>query len=220
MITRRKLAMVVAEFLGTALLALVILAVSKSTIGIPYFVAIAAGLTLVMAVMVLGRISGAHLNPAITLGLLSVRRIQPAKAVVYLAAQFLGGAAAYLLFTYLVGQTWSNTGEFQGKVLVAEATGALIFSLGWAATVYAKLDTARSAAVIGVSLVLGIIVAAAGSGGIVNPAVALGARSWVWGTFVLGPILGSIIGFNLYSLLFAPTDELVEKAPVAPAKKK
>jgi glycerol uptake facilitator-like aquaporin len=63
---------------------------------------------------------------------------------------------------------------------------------------------------------LAILVAAAGSGGVVNPAVALGARSWVWGTFVLGPVLGGIIGFNLYSLLFAKSDVLVEETTSAP----
>lgn len=221
MVTRRKIAMIMAEFLGTALLTLVVLAVSKSTIGIPYFVALAAGLTLVMATLVLGFVSGAHLNPAITIGLWSARRIQTVPAAVYLAAQLLGGAVAYYLFTYLIDQTFPTaSNDFVGRVLVAEALGALIFSLGWAATVYNRMETSKAAVVIGVSFALAIIVAAAGSGGIVNPAVALGAHSWVWGTFVLGPILGSIIGFNLYGLLFAPNKELVVKVPAAFKKNK
>lgn len=220
MVTRRKIAMIMAEFLGTALLTLVVLAVSKSTIGIPYFVALAAGLALVMATLVLGAVSGAHLNPAITIGLWSARRIQTIPAVVYLAAQLLGGAVAYYLFTYLIDQTFPTANnDFVGRVLVAEALGAIIFSLGWAATVYNRMETAKSAVVIGVSFALAIIVAAAGSGGIVNPAVALGAHSWVWGTFVLGPILGAIIGFNLYGLLFAPNKELVVKVPSFKKKK-
>lgn len=208
MLTRKKAAMVLAEFLGTGFLTLAVLAVSKSSIGIPYFVAIAAGLVVATVTLTLGVVSGAHLNPLVTLGLWSVRRVKTIIAIVYLAAQLLGGIAAYYLFTYFVGQTWGNTGTFEGKTLVAEAVGGFIFSLGFAAVIFQKLKGGVAAATIGMSLTLGVLVAAAGAGGIVNPAVALGARSWVWGTFVLGPILGGIIGFNLYSLLFAPASEL------------
>jgi len=218
MLTRKKVAMILAEFLGTAFLTLAVLAVSKSTIGIPYFVAIAAGVVVATVTLTLGAVSGAHLNPLVTIGLWSVRRIKAAPAVVYIAAQLLGGIAAYYLFTYFVGQTFHNTGDFQGKVLVAEAVGGFIFSLGWASVVYQKLTGGVAAAVIGLSLMLAVLVAAAGAGGIVNPAVALGARSWVWGTFVLGPVLGGIIGFNLYSLLFAPAGALVVADKPAPAK--
>ncbi len=218
MLTRKKIAMILAEFLGTALLTLAVLAVSKSTIGIPYFVAIAAGLVVATVTLTLGAVSGAHLNPLVTIGLWSVRRVKTLPAIVYLAAQLLGGIAAYWLFTYFVGQTWHNTNSgFEGRVLVAETVGAFIFSLGWAAVVFQKLEGGRAAATVGMSLMLGVLVSAAGAGGIVNPAVALGAQSWVWGTFVLGPILGGIIGFNLYSLLFAPASSLVEKPAKAPA---
>lgn len=221
MLTRKKIAMIVAEFLGTALLTLAVLAVSKSTIGIPYFVSIAAGLVVATATLTLGAVSGAHLNPIVTIGLWSIRRIKAIPAIVYIAAQLLGGIAAYYLFTYFIsGQTWSNVGEFEGRILVAEAVGGFIFSLGVAAVIYQKFDGGKAAAVIGMSLMLAVLVSAAGAGGIVNPAVALGVRSWVWGTYVLGPVLGAIIGFNLYSLLFAPASALAEKAPVDTGKKK
>lgn len=216
MLERRKIAMIVAEFLGTALLTLVVLSVSKSTIGIPYFVALAAGLTVAAATVTLGVVSGAHLNPAITIGLWSARRIKTVPAVVYVAAQVLGGGAAYLLYTYLIGQHWKNTGDFESQTLVAEAVGAFVFSLGWAAAVYQKLGNSKAAATVGASLALGVIVASSAGAAFLNPAVAFGARSWVLGTYVLGPILGAIIGFNLYALLFAPNGSLKLK----PASKK
>jgi glycerol uptake facilitator len=211
--------MIMAEFLGAGLLTLAVLAVSKSTIGIPYFVAIAAGLVVATVTLTLGAVSGAHLNPIVTIGLWSLRKIKTVPAIVYIASQLLGGFAAYWLFTYLIGQTWPTSGEFEGKILVAEAAGAFIFALGWAAVVYQKFEPGKAAAVIGMSLMLAIVVSSAGAGGIVNPAVALGVKSWVWGTYVLGPVLGAIIGFNLYSLLFAPASALVEKTG-EPAKKK
>ena len=220
MLTRKKAAMVLAEFLGTGFLTLAVLAVSKSSIGIPYFVAIAAGLVVATVTLTLGAISGAHLNPLITIGMWSVRRVKTVIGLVYIIAQLAGGIAAYFLFAYFVGQHWHNTGTFEAKTLVAEAVGGFIFSLGFAAVVFQKLRGGVAAATIGMSLTLGVLVAAAGAGGIVNPAVALGARSWVWGTFVLGPVLGGIIGFNLYSLLFASASELVEAAPAKASRKK
>jgi aquaporin Z len=211
MFGKKKIAMILAEFLGTGALTLVVLGVAKSTIGIPYFVAIAAGLLIAAMTVVFGRVSGAHFNPAITLGLWSARQIKTVVAVVYIAAQMLGGVAAYWLYTYFSGSHWSNMGHFSAKVMVAEAVGTFVFSLAWAAAVYQKLDNHRAAFAVGAGLTLGAIIASAASIGFLNPAVALGARQWGWGTYVLGPVLGSIVGFNLYALLFAETSPIKAK---------
>jgi glycerol uptake facilitator-like aquaporin len=217
---RNKIAMVVAEFLGTALLTAVVLAVSKSNIGIPYFLSIAAGLAVAAGTIIFGTVSGAHFNPAITIGLWSARRIKTIPALAYIAAQLLGGACAYLLYTYFVNTHWSNGGDYDSRVLVAEAAGTFILALGWAAAVYQKLDLGKAAFVVGGALTLGIMVASVAAAGTLNPAVALGARSWEWGTTLLGPILGAVIGFNLYALLFAPTDALAEDNTGYDKKKK
>lgn len=217
MFGRKQIAMIMAEFLGTGVLTLVVLGVSKSTIGIPYFVAIAAGLVLVAMTFVLGNVSGAQFNPAITIGLWTVRKVKTLPAIVYIAAQLLGAGAAYLLFRYFIGQSWQNAGHFEAKVMVAEAVGAFIFSMAWAAAAYQRLESGKAAATVGIGLTLGIIVASAASGALLNPAVALGVRSWVWGSYVLGPVLGAIIGFNLYGLLFAPYSDATATAT---AKKK
>jgi len=221
MFGKSKLAMIVAEFLGTGVLTSVVLSVSHSQLGIAYFIALAAGLVLIAMTFALGGVSGAHLNPAITIGLWSARRIRTLPAVVYIAAQLLGGICAYLLYTYFVNQHWPNSGKFDSRIMVAEVVGAFVFSLGWAATVYQKMENAKAAAVVGVSLALGIFIASSASAGLLNPAVALGARTWVWGTYVLGPILGAVIGFNLYALLFAPGESLLDRVKAkVPANKK
>ena len=69
MFERKKIAMILAEFLGTAILTAVILAVSKSNLGYTYFVALAAGLVLAVGTLVFGSVSGAHFNPVVTIGL-------------------------------------------------------------------------------------------------------------------------------------------------------
>jgi aquaporin Z len=207
MFKRKNLAMIVAEFLGTAVLTTVVLAVSKSTIGIPYFVAIAAGLAVAVGTLVFRPISGAQFNPAITIGLWSARRIKTVPAIVYVAAQLLGGIAAYWLFTYFASQHWANSGHYSGHVLVAEAAGTFVFGLAWAALSYSNTeDNGRAAMLVGLGLTVGIIVASSAASGLLNPAVALGLRLWGWGTYVLGPVLGAVIGVNVYSLLFAPAE--------------
>lgn len=205
MFGRKKIAMLVAEFLGTGVLTLVFLAVSKSSMGFPYFVSIAVGLVLVGLTLTLGSVSGAQLNPAITLGLWTVRRVKTIPALAYVAAQLLGAGAAYLLYTYLIGQKLQNGNtHFDSKILIAETVGTFIFALGWAAAAYQRYEAGKAAAVVGISLMLGVLAASIANGGLLNPALALGAHAWVWGTYVLGPVLGAVIGFNLYGLLFAP----------------
>ena len=212
MFGRKKIAMIVAEFLGTGILTMVFLAVSKSSMGYPLFVSIAAGLVLVGLTLSLGAVSGAHFNPAITIGLWTVRKVKALPTVVYVAAQLLGACAAYLLYSYLVGQKLQNGSHFDSKILVAETVGTFIFSLGWAAAAYQRFEAGKAASVVGISLMLGALAASVANGGVLNPAVALGAHAWVWGSYVLGPVLGAVIGFNLYGLLFAPAASVVETA--------
>src|SRR4051812_44927148 len=99
MFGRRNIATVVAEFLGAGVLTLLVLSVQRSTIGVPFFVAAAAGLTLALMVFVVGNISGGFFNPAVTLGLWTARRLPTVTAVLFVAAQLLGAWAAYYLYT-------------------------------------------------------------------------------------------------------------------------
>jgi aquaporin Z len=217
MFSRRKIAMLMAEFLGTATLAFVVLNVSRSTIGIPYFVAIAAGLAVVL--MGTAVATDVHLNPALTLGLWTARRVKTTKAVLYIAVQLLGGWAAYALYKYFVHGTVQHVSAgFTGRILVAEAVGAFVFTLVASAVLYEKVWGARRALLVGGAYTLGVIIASSASNGFINPAVALGSNSWGWGTYVLGPVLGAIIGVNLYALLFAGAAEpATAKVAASPA---
>lgn len=212
MFGRRKVAALAAEFLAAGALTLVVLSVQRSTIGVPYFVAIATGLIVAMLVFVFGTVSGAHANPAITLALWTARKISTLTGLLYIVVQLLGAWAAYGVYTYFVNSSLQEIGgEYDGRILVAEALGALVLALGWAAVAFRRGFTlGNRAALLGLSYALAVIVASAASIGLVNPAVALGTRAWEvfgtmgWGTYVLGPVLGAVIGVNLYGLLFAP----------------
>ncbi len=219
MFGRKQLAILVAEFLGTGVLALVMLSVQHSTIGLPYFVALAAGLTLAVMAVTLSGNGGAHFNPAVTIGLWTIRQVKTLPAVTYIVAQMLGAWTAYYLYTYFVKTSLQPIGgHYDGHILVAEAVGAFLVSLAFAAAVFSEAWTSKRAASVGAAYALAIVVASSVSLGIVNPAVAVSMRAfdlfdfsnWMgWGTYALGPVLGAVIGFNLYALLFAPESSFV-----------
>lgn len=205
MFGRRKVATLVAEFLGTGVLTLLILSVQRSTIGVPFFVALAGGVTLALMVFALGAYETGFFNPAVTLGLWTARRLATLTSVLYIIVQLLGAWAAFGLYTYFVKSSLQAVGgHFAARILIAETVGTAILSLGIAAALYQRFSQAVSASVAGLSYMVGIIAASSAAIGLLNPAVALGVRAWVWGTYVLGPVLGAVIGVNLYSLVFAP----------------
>lgn len=216
MFTRNKVAAYVGELLGTGALTLVFLSIYHSNLALQYFVALAVGLAVVGLSFVFGgtgTTTGAVLNPAVTLGLWTIRKIKSVDAIIYIALQLVGAYLAYLLYTYFAKQTFPaiSTG-FMGRVLVAEALGTFILAFGWTAAYYRGLRGLSQSAVAGLSYFGGIIAASAAAYGFLNPAVALGMRSFEWGTYVLGPVLGALIGTNLYSLLFARPEATVTVA--------
>lgn len=204
LLSREKIAPLMGELLGVFTLTFVILSVSKSAIGIPYFVAIAAGLVLAMVVIAVGKLSGAHINPAVTFGMWSVKQIGTLKALLYIAVQFMGAAFAWRLYTYLIDNSIPSIAgtEFDWRIFTAEAVGTFIFTFGVAAALFQKQENSKFAATAGISLVLGIIVASSISNGIINPAVALGVQSWSR-EYVIAPLVGGLVGVNLYAMLFA-----------------
>lgn len=186
-----------AEFIGTTFLSLAVLlsvTVSDSVLITP----ILAGLVLGLFVYSIGSVSGCHINPAVTLGLWSIKKISTKDAAQYIAAQSLGALAAFGLMTVTVGGASLGLVAEDGSVFLAELVGTAIFTFGIASVVYDKVADAASGLVIGGSLLLGITLAVAlGSGGILNPAVglALGSTSL---SYVFGSIGGAMIGMYTY----------------------
>lgn len=207
MFRKNKLAMLVSEFLGTGALALMVLAMSRSQLALPYFIGSAAALTVAIMVVALAGISGAVFNPALTVGLWSVRKLKTLQALSYIVAQFAGAAVAWYLFVYFTKlDDVKNNGAYDGRVLVAEVLGTFVFAFTVAAAIYQRLSLGLKAFMVGGGLLAGVLIASLGSNGLLNPAVALSLHQWGWGTYVLGPVLGAVLGFNLYNLLFVETE--------------
>lgn len=206
MFPKEKVQMMTAEFLGTALLSLVVLKLSHM-FGLgtaAWYTSLTAGLTLALIVALFGRFSGAHVNPAVTVGLWTLKKIDAATAIVYLSTQMLAGAVSLILYNYLAGDklAMSGSAQFSGRIFVAEVLGSAIFGMGIAMAVVRKLEGAYASFVIGASLAFGALTASIAAPGFLNPAVALANNAWDK-TVAVAPIIGVVIGMNLYNLLFS-----------------
>jgi glycerol uptake facilitator-like aquaporin len=203
MLSKAKAAPVVAEFLGTGLLVMVALVLSETT-AVSYFIATSLAVTLAAIVMLFGSVSGAHVNPGVTFGMWTARKIGTIKAISFVAAQLLGGLASWQLYQYFTEKTLPVKNiDFSTNIWVAELVGTAILAMAVAAIVTRKLDAIQSALVAGTAIFAGVVVAATAGAGFINPAIALGERAWS-SVYVLGPLVGGLVGVNLYVYLFAP----------------
>lgn len=222
MFGRKQAAIVASEFLGTGFLSLILLSVHGATIGaLAFFFAIGAALALATMTAVFGGLGGGHFNPVVTIGLWVVRQVKTVPALVYIVAQMLGAWAAYAVYTYFIGTHLPDSTLTPSAVMFwMEAVGALLLALAYAAMVFERATVAKRAVVVGVAYGLAIMVASHYSqfgdlAGMVNPAVAFSMRSFGvvtslgWGVYALGPLLGAVVGFTVYDLLFAPESNLV-----------
>src|SRR5271163_592145 len=109
-----------AEFLGTFVLVFggcgsAVLAAGFPTLGIAFAgVALAFGLTVLTMAFAVGHISGAHFNPAITVGLFVGKRFPATEVIPYIAAQVVGAIVASLVLYVIASgaSTFSITGGF------------------------------------------------------------------------------------------------------------
>ena len=202
MLTKAKATPLVAEFLGAAIWTFVALVLSQTT-SVSYFIATSVALALVLVYMLFNGVSGGHFNPAITFGMWTARRMGSVRAVSYIVVQLLGGLASWRLFEYVTGHSIvSKTTNWSTSIWLAEVVGTAIVAMAFAATVYKKLDALNAAFTLGTALFVGVLVAATASAGYLNPAVALGQRNFN-AVYILGPLVGGLVGVNLYNWLFA-----------------
>ncbi len=182
-----------AELLGTFILTFAVLgSITQQT---P--TSIIAGITLLLLVYMLGGISGAHVNPAVTAGLWVVKKISSVDAACYIVAQCLGAFLAQGIFLGFVGQAPPVVATLEWLPAVGEAFGAFLFVLGVSAVAFGRVHRAAGGLTIGLALFIGILAATLLSNGVLNPAVALGIRTYSL-AYLLGPIVGGILAAKLY----------------------
>jgi aquaporin Z len=219
------------ELLGTAIL--VFFAVGSAVFGIvgstlqigTLGVALAFGLVLLALAYAIGPLTGAHVNPAVTLAVLMRRGMPVTEAIAYWVAQFVGaiiGAALLKLMTSSFGKVTDRTGSLgtngwgphisEGGAFVLEVIMTFLL------VAVVLLVTSRHAAPGFAGLAIGLVLTAIHLVGIpldgtsVNPARSLGpaifagthAMSQVW-LFIVAPLVGGAIAALVAPLFIAPT---------------
>jgi MIP family channel proteins len=225
----------VAEFIGTFMLVFMITAavslyvvppspqvpvqpfIDFSVIGLVHV------FVLFLIVQTIAVVSGAHVNPAITVAMMAIRQIKPPDAAIYIVVQLAGGILGALLTKALL----SDEGEavnygatlvsarLEGDIfpgMIAELIGT--FFLMWAVVGVAVNPTGLkdwSGLVIGATLGLGVMVIAPLTGAGFNPArsfgpALVGNEFGGFADFVIvyciGPILGALLAAAVYFYMF------------------
>jgi len=217
---------VTAEAIGTFVLVLAITStavaatLARPVAGAPYgslAVPVAGGLALAIAVAGLGHISGAHLNPAVTLGLAVNRQFPWAYVPGYVLAQVAGATAAAAVTWGLygnqarsiahLGATAPAAGVSAGRVLAAEAVVTFVLVLVVVAVATdTRVPRGIAAVAIGAALAVAILISGPVSGAGVNPARAIGPMILAgqfpdWWAYLTAPLAGGAIAVALYNRL-------------------
>jgi len=200
----------IAEFIGAFILA----TAAVLTRGEPLYV----GFTLIAVVLIVGTLSGSHVNPLVTVGAWATRKITGKRALGYVAAQVLGALLAFVVVSAFfnaapeVSQQAAMMGQqatemFKanpipaGKefyVFFAEMLGATIFALAMSSAIREKRNRAAQALTIGLGffvalMIAGLTVSAVGGSVVVNPAIAFTVQAVSFTSLDLWAILSYIV---------------------------
>lgn len=208
---------VIAEIVGTYFLifagcgAVVINKISNGAITSPG-ISIVWGLAVMVVVYSVGHISGAHLNPAVTIAFATCKRFPWKQVPAYVAAQVLGSTLASgtlrLLFNghqdHFSGTLPAGT-DLQSLVLEFIITFYLMFIISGVATDNRAIGELAGLAV-GATVLLNVMFAGPISGASMNPARSLGPAivsskySSLW-VYILGPTAGAVAGAWVYNIV-------------------
>ena len=226
----------VAELVGTFFLVLAGTAVATAyafngTYTDLMAIALSFGFVLVALVAALGHVSGAHFNPAVTIGLAATRQFPWRYTPFYLLAQVGGSCLAALSVWYgfggaarsltKLGATFPAVGVGTGQAIFIEAliTFLLVFVIVAVAT-DERVPKSSAPLAAGLALAVAVFIGGPLTGGAANPARALGpmivANSYTnWWIYVVGPIVGGVIASLLYRLFLVRAAEPSNAMPPA-----
>ncbi|GMP80255.1 hypothetical protein CsSME_00035425 [Camellia sinensis var. sinensis] len=216
---------IVAELMGTYILvfigcgaALVDREKTLTIVGI----AMLWGLVLMVVIYTLGHISGAHVNPAVTIAFAAAQKFPLIQVPMYVLAQLLGATLACLTLRVLfndqavdmrptVTQYSSSTTDLQAVILEFIISFFLMFTISGVASDH-RANQGFAGIAIGATVVFNSLVAGPITGASMNPARSIGAavisgvykNLWV---YVASPILGAMAAALAYSLLRQPEIE-------------
>ena len=237
----------VAEFFGTMILVVIAVGVATESFGFHLFglsysagvaaTALAFGFVLGALAYAIGPISGAHVNPAVTLGFIATARMKVGLGIAYIVAQVLGGiAGAYLLYwMFTTSPIYSKSVQGlgtdgygkQSHLFVSEGGAFLIEVVLTAVFVLVVLFATHKAAIqgaagvaIGFGLVVVHLIGIPLTGTSVNPARSLGPALVVGGTalsqvwlFLIAPLVGALIASIIHWIVADNSKDITIDSP-------
>ncbi|MEN2280656.1 aquaporin Z [Algoriphagus sp. SE2] len=223
----------VAEFIGTLWLVLggcgsAVLAAAFPELGIGFVgVAFAFGLTVVTMAYAIGHVSGCHLNPAVSVGLLMGGRFDRKDLVPYIIAQVLGGlAGAAILFSIATGKPGVELGGFASNgfgeaspggysmtsAIITEIVMTFFFLIVILGATHPKAPAGFGGLAIGLALVLIHLISIPVTNTSVNPARSTSQAIFAGGIYLqqlwlfwIAPIIGAVLAGIVYKFL-SPTE--------------
>ncbi|GAA0184909.1 hypothetical protein Leryth_011270 [Lithospermum erythrorhizon] len=207
----------IAEVIGTYFLVLVgcgsvvVNKINEGSITFPG-ICVAFGLIIMIMIYSLGHISGAHFNPAVTIAFSLFRHFPYQQVPLYILSQLIGAIFAsgtlYLLIDEKIDAFFGTvpTGSnLQSLVMEFIVSYLLMFVISGVATDSRSIGEMAGIA-IGMTILLGVMVAGSISGGSMNPARSIGPAivmlkfKGLW-VYIVGPIMGTIAGGFTYNLI-------------------
>ena len=182
-------------------------------------ISFAFGLALMVGLFTVGRVSGGHFNPAVSLGAFLDKRISLSDMLFYWVSQVAGALIASFALVYLaskaaVATTVNALGGLEAfKGLVGEAILTAIFVM--AILVLSKSASYTKLLGIGLTLTavhlagIGFTSAGVNPARSLAPAIASGEFGDVW-VFLLGPAIGAILGWVLYKFIVTGDTDLTD----------
>jgi aquaporin Z len=226
---------------GTAILATGHFTGAASSVGI-LGVALAFGLSLLIAAYAIGSISGCHINPAVTIGLWVIGKTKTKELPFYIVGQLIGGFIGALVIFIIAngnkvaysasatgfasnGYGTHSPGHFNlGVVMLAEVFFTAIFIFIIASTSRLSMPVGLTGVTVGLALTVIHLISIPIDNTSVNPArslvVAVFQGGWalnqVW-VFIVFPIVGGILGAAFWKFLRPESDEETEEESEAEA---
>lgn len=186
-------------------------------------IGLAFGFAIAAAIYALGNISGCHINPAVTIGLWSVKKFPGRDVIPYMISQLVGASFASMLFAVIVGMGAVTVGglgataPFPGigylQAILAEIVGTFLLMLAiMGVAVDRRAPPGFAGLIIGLT-VAGVIVTVGNiSGASLNPARTFGpylGDALIGGTnlwaflpiYIIGPIVGAVLAALAYNYM-------------------
>lgn len=176
------------------------------------------GLIVLAMIYAIGHISGAHMNPAVSLGFTSAGRLSPTEAWRYILAQLAGAVAASVALKLIflgsptsLGLTVPAGPWWQGFAMEFFLTAILMFVIMGVAT-DERAESALAGLAIGGTICLEAVFGGPISGASMNPARSFAPALMVWNfsahwIYWLAPISGSIVGARIYEAIRCRSSE-------------